>query len=1579
MKKKFVLLILLIFTLSPNVFAESKPTGCELSEEYKKWLETKDEEKSIISMPKMCKEIKKTSVILPEYNITPFASETEQRTIPSSYDLRNVNGYNYVSDVKDQRQTGTCWANSTMDAIESNILLNNETLTKDDYVLSAIHNSYYISENYFDNNVKNDEGSSAVIVGAGADRYIAASYLTKLKGPIYESAFPMGTYYDSNESIITDGFDYSSNYAEYLLSNYHLKNTSLENVKNQKPIVDVNDIEFYNFEGCNTNTINEIKKLIMNNGAIKSHVYSDNAYTNGAYIYYNGSNYANHAITIIGWDDNISKSKFKYGSSISNNGAFLIKNTWGTDYGIDGYYYVSYEDVHICDNIEVFKNIDFTIEDNVYYYDKLGYIGSYGWGGNETTAWAANTFSKKNNDLEVLKEISFATRYKTDYEVYLSITTDLNDRELLASGTANQEGYTTIKLDTPIILEDNFSIIVKYTGQDGWPIAVQSSNASGYGKTYIEEGKSFVSLQGESWYDNTNGWVDEFGVTQYSIPSIKAFTDNIDYDFSLGEVTKKEETKDNFKIPITLSNMSNEETSNFNIDIYDPDDYNVTDEFIINDYISANNYIEIEKKSLDTENGTYTVAISYGLRTYYAYVEVTNSVPIRNLFVDNEFYKCVIDSFNTGKTNAEKVDYSHSLSQEELHTIEHLTCSGYTGQWQASEITSISGIELLTKLKTMDLSYMDLNNEEYVNDYILDLTDFNNLTSVKLKFTRIGKVIIGDKKDLNTIEFLNAGPSEIELGELPNLTNLIIEGGIINEINVSESPKLQTLSMINTNNISNINLSNNLELLKLNLEGNNISNIDISNNDKLIELRLNNNNLTNLNLESNINLGKLVLNDNEISNIDLSNNSELNYLMLDNNSLNSINLNNNSKLEELHIVNNNLTQLNLESLASLNELFADDNKLETITFADGLGRISLNNNNLTNIDFGENNLCSLYISNNNIENLDTSKMQCLEVLSASDNKIKSINLENNINLTNLSLNNNEINELDVTKNTKLTWLRLKNNIGLKKVYVNDIKQLDFEIGTKDKVVGYRNIKKDIAENNIIDSKETYNIKQIEAYYKDGYYYDDYPVILTDTNVTINNIGLVENARYVIPYLNSNNSVNGELELNYDYYVLNLTSETYEVNNEESYINIGEEKISNDIKNDLNLNYGDMELKNNKLQILFEDNLIKEFDIISDYKEKSMTLTKPILTPETIYDYIGGKVKLTATLENIESDKVVVNVYKGETKIITNEEYDVNESIANIEFSITAADYEPGTYTIKVTAGDYSAEETFEITLISYPEKPTLSVTGEYTYTGEEQTVNVAGYDSDTMNISGTKGTDAGTYTIKVTPKIKWSDGTTNEVTIEWTIEKAEPTVSIPTGLIGYVGEKLSTVELPENWSWTDGDTVIESSVTVYNAKYTSSDKNYKDKTQNIKITVTEKKDYVEFDNKINIHNESGSKYLKGFDANNTYKDLMNNIDTNLNVVLKESNGIKVTKDSSILKTGMKLSVGDNNYDIVIKGDMSGDGKVSITDLSQMRYHLAQAKGKVKTGAYKQAGDMNDKDGVTITDLSQMRKKLAGGN
>ena len=109
---------------------------------------------------------------------------------------------------------------------------------------------------------------------------------------------------------------------------------------------------------------------------------------------------------------------------------------------------------------------------------------------------------------------------------------------------------------------------------------------------------------------------------------------------------------------------------------------------------------------------------------------------------------------------------------------------------------------------------------------------------------------------------------------------------------------------------------------------------------------------------------------------------------------------------------------------------------------------------------------------------------------------------------------------------------------------------------------------------------------------------------------------------------------------------------------------------------------------------------------------------------------------------------------------------------------------------------------------SHPAKPTLGITGTYTYSGSAQTVTVTGFDSATMLISGNVGTNAGTYTASVTSKSgRWADGTSTPVTVEWSIGRKTVTPVIRVaGTYTYTGtpvEPTFTVE--------DGGVVISTS------------------------------------------------------------------------------------------------------------------------------------------------------------------------
>ena len=52
----------------------------------------------------------------------PIVPVSQQDALPSKFDLRNVNGKNYVTPVKMQNPFGTCWAFATAAAAETSYL-----------------------------------------------------------------------------------------------------------------------------------------------------------------------------------------------------------------------------------------------------------------------------------------------------------------------------------------------------------------------------------------------------------------------------------------------------------------------------------------------------------------------------------------------------------------------------------------------------------------------------------------------------------------------------------------------------------------------------------------------------------------------------------------------------------------------------------------------------------------------------------------------------------------------------------------------------------------------------------------------------------------------------------------------------------------------------------------------------------------------------------------------------------------------------------------------------------------------------------------------------------------------------------------------------------------------------------------------------------------------------------------------------------------------------------------------------------------------------------------------------------------
>lgn len=536
MKNKF-LLVVCFFTVFfigiQCVFAKNviKLQECEYTEEYKKYLKLSETEKRKFLLPQMCKNKSENQL---SSNLSSPMGSAEQ----TSFDLRKLNK---LTPVKNQKSTGFCWTFAANASMESNLLVNN----LGEYDLSESHmelsnqNTFKLSYNAFNRKFN-----------SGGNSFIAAAYVLNHRGPVLESEVP----FEVGENLVkTNATSYDT-----------------LNITNKKAKISVNDISIFSgSDTCSKNSsfTSDLKKYLVNYGAIASSMYFDslNGYMNdnnqniaisnsmiGPYYYYSGTEASNHAITIVGWDDNVSKDNFKEGNIPNEDGAWIVKNSYGESNefetndgkkeilsGDKGYYYVSYDDANICKTASGFYNTNTNIEDNAYYYDELGFNNFLSI---SKDLYAGTVFKKKTNGNEKLEKITFATGLTgARYEVYYDERGTLENSTLIASGTVGNLGYMSIKPNRDIIINnDKYGIIVKYSAInfDGemlsvLPVMTKIDN-SVYSTVSITNDVSFVSFDKVSWADISK--------THNVNTSIRAYTNNTSDSSATTTTAKKTNT-----------------------------------------------------------------------------------------------------------------------------------------------------------------------------------------------------------------------------------------------------------------------------------------------------------------------------------------------------------------------------------------------------------------------------------------------------------------------------------------------------------------------------------------------------------------------------------------------------------------------------------------------------------------------------------------------------------------------------------------------------------------------------------------------------------------------------------------------------------------------------------------------------------------------------------------------------------------------------------------------------------------------------------------------------------------------------
>lgn len=519
-----ILLIITIFLELNSISfattdAKKSTVSLNLSEDFKNWDKLSEEEKDNVIMPMA------TSTNIDEEdrsNANSFLFGVQsffaKASIPTKYSLtEDIN-----VPVKHQGTTGECWAFSMTSVLESYLALSEQKAVIPRY--SARHMDYATSETFLDG--KNPIGYSRE-VGTGGNSTMALGYLTNGTGAVLEEDMP----FEDNEDKIK--------LSEIQDKEAVIRVTDAKVFPNINKYIDLEGNVTYRDDSYKEYTDeevtlirNEIKQYIMKYGALAATTVGNNRnyYSNPedpmhsvAYFCDNNFYSIDHAITIVGWDDNYSVDNFNPENKPKNPGAYICLNSYGTESFADGYTYVSYDDVNIEKNLTGIMGAEDISEDqNIYQNDFYGatvYLNVNPQG----PIGIANVFTKEGNEDEYIEQVQIAASGNVTAEVYVNPSDSSLDSAKLqkvdVDSSTLDATYNTLKLKNPVkITGDKFAVMVKLTATEQFKIGIECNYADSklttsptmFDNVSANAGESYISLNSlQSWEDFTDFKVDE--------------------------------------------------------------------------------------------------------------------------------------------------------------------------------------------------------------------------------------------------------------------------------------------------------------------------------------------------------------------------------------------------------------------------------------------------------------------------------------------------------------------------------------------------------------------------------------------------------------------------------------------------------------------------------------------------------------------------------------------------------------------------------------------------------------------------------------------------------------------------------------------------------------------------------------------------------------------------------------------------------------------------------------------------------------------------------------------------------------
>ena len=543
--------------------------------------------------------------------------------LPEKFDLRE---YGWVSPVKNQGFMGACWAFGNVAALESALM-------------RYANVTYLLSENNVQNSMLQYSKYGQLDTDEGGTPFAPIAYLVDWMG-----IFP-GEY---------DSYDELGKISPLLITpdDIHIQNVVVVPARK------------------NSADNNLIKNALLKYGALAvSHNadFDEDTYFNksSSAQYYYGKPISDHRVCVVGWDDTYSRNNFL--KPAPGDGAWIVKNSWGSDWGDGGYFYVSYYDTSFATSLE---SVGYIINNDsynrIYQIDvggEIKLVNGYNY--------YYNVFTADENEL-----IAAVGTYFDKTGRNYGFTISVNDVDVYSqNGISEFGGYSTIKLNKYVQIKkgDVFQITFKNKASLLYDLRI-----------HTQKGTSFVSKDGKTWIDLASiksvAILKAFTVSDLNITEnlVKYYKNDTPF---VAKVNAGEEVV--FEFNGKKSTVIADENGLAKLNINgNPGKYSITTTYngtsIVNYIIIKNTVVSSNVKRTYNANCNYKLRIvdSAGKPVKNAKVAVSVNGKSKNYKTDNSGY---ITLKFTKLTKAQKITVKNPKTGES-RTTKIVLCSRFSGE-----------------------------------------------------------------------------------------------------------------------------------------------------------------------------------------------------------------------------------------------------------------------------------------------------------------------------------------------------------------------------------------------------------------------------------------------------------------------------------------------------------------------------------------------------------------------------------------------------------------------------------------------------------------------------------------------------------------------------------------------------------------------------------------------------------------------------------------------------------------------------------------------------------------------------------